>query len=403
MGDGGRGSIGATVRGLFTEGATGGLEDGPLLRRFAAGGEPAERAFAALVERHGPMVYRVCRSILADEHGARDASQATFLVLATKARGLWVKGSLGPWLHGVARRTALCARVAAARRRAIERRAGAQRTEVVAPAATGDELAAALHEEVDRLPSDRRSAVVLCGLEGLTHEQAAHRLGWPVGTVRSRLARGRDQLRDRLIRRGLAPAVGVWAASEAAGMSPVALRAMAGASAGAGTVPGPVAMLSQLALRSMLMSKIKMATVLAAMVGVSALGVGVLARQDGPGQPATRPGGIPPGGGGEFGGGAGGKGFGGRGGAGGFGGRGMFGGGGGGGGGMGGGGFQDEAWRVRMEYDNSCGFRAPQLKDEANRWERAGWEVFQILPMQLDSQNANSSTYVVVVRRPAKG
>ena len=400
MGDGGRGSIGATVRGLFTEGATGGLEDGPLLRRFAAGGEPAERAFAALVERHGPMVYRVCRSILADEHGARDASQATFLVLATKARGLWVKGSLGPWLHGVARRTALCARVAAARRRAIERRAGAQRTEVVAPAATGDELAAALHEEVDRLPSDRRSAVVLCGLEGLTHEQAAHRLGWPVGTVRSRLARGRDQLRDRLIRRGLAPAVGVWAASEAAGMSPVALRAMAGASAGAGTVPGPVAMLSQLALRSMLMLKIKAATMAVAILGASTLGAGALARQ-GFGPPAA--GGAPQeparpiGGRGEVGAGI----SAGRGG-------GIVGPDGKGGGfvdfGPGGGaGLGGEPERARMEYDTSTGVKAGSLKDDANRWERSGWEVFQILPMQLDSQNANSSTYVVVVRRPAKG
>ena len=95
---------------LFNVGAVRELSDGQLLERFATDrGEPAELAFAVLVERHGPMVLRVCRGILADSADADDAFQATFLVLVGKARGLWVRDSLGPWLHQVACRAASCA------------------------------------------------------------------------------------------------------------------------------------------------------------------------------------------------------------------------------------------------------------------------------------------------------
>ncbi len=107
---------------LFHLGAAGPLTDGQLLERFATrSGEGAELAFAALVERHGPLVLRVCRSVLRDEHAAHDAFQATFLVLVNKAGSLWVRDSLAPWLHAVAYRVALCARASAARRRRLER------------------------------------------------------------------------------------------------------------------------------------------------------------------------------------------------------------------------------------------------------------------------------------------
>src|SRR5216110_2119733 len=97
------------------------LTDGQLLERFSTDrGEAGELAFAALVERHGPMVLRVCRGVLADPHDTQDAFQATFLVLVRKARALWVRDSLGPWLHQVAYRTASCARSTAARRRQHE-------------------------------------------------------------------------------------------------------------------------------------------------------------------------------------------------------------------------------------------------------------------------------------------
>src|SRR4051794_18331258 len=119
---------------LFNIGVVGELTDGQLLERFGTGpGEAAELAFAALVERHAAMVLRACRSQLADPHDAQDAFQATFLVLVRKARSLWVRDSLGPWLHDVAWRVARHARSAASRRsrhgrRAAERGTGAGAT-----------------------------------------------------------------------------------------------------------------------------------------------------------------------------------------------------------------------------------------------------------------------------------
>src|SRR5271166_2848084 len=103
---------------LFDVGVCSGLTDSQLLERFATHrGEAAELAFAALIDRHGPMVFRVCRSILRDDHEAMDAFQATFLILVRKRGSLWVRSSLGPWLHRVACRAAGRARADAARRR----------------------------------------------------------------------------------------------------------------------------------------------------------------------------------------------------------------------------------------------------------------------------------------------
>ena len=207
-----RGPSRGLFRTLFDAGAVAGLTDGQLLERFATRrNEGAELAFAALVDRHGPMVLRACRGILRDDHEAMDAFQATFLVLARKGGSLWVRDSLGPWLHRVACHAAGRARSAAARRRAVETRAAA---ESAAARAGGDDerdLASLVHEEVDRLPERYRSTVILCDLEGRTCEEAARHLGCPVGTVGSRLARGRQRLRDRLRRRGLAPGDGLFA------------------------------------------------------------------------------------------------------------------------------------------------------------------------------------------------
>src|SRR5947209_5522531 len=113
-------SVFGQLRTLFNVGAIGDMTDGQLLERFATGGEAAELAFAALVERHGAVVLQTCRSILRDEHEAEDAFQVTFLVLVRKSGSLWVRESLSPWLHQVAYRAARCARSAAARRTAHE-------------------------------------------------------------------------------------------------------------------------------------------------------------------------------------------------------------------------------------------------------------------------------------------
>ncbi len=196
------------LRTLFNVGAVRDLTDGQLLERFASDyGEAAELAFAVLVERHGAMVLRVCRSVLPDVYDAEDAFQATFLVLVKKARGLWVRDSLGPWLHQVAYRTASQGRLAAARRRRHEQQAAAQRVE--SRSVKHDDLAGLVHEEIERLPERFRAPLVLCDLEGSSHEQAARHLGWPIGTIKSRQARGRERLRDRLRRRGVAPNVGL--------------------------------------------------------------------------------------------------------------------------------------------------------------------------------------------------
>ncbi len=149
---------------------------------------------------------RVCRGVLIDPHDTQDAFQATFLVLVKSARTLWVRDSLGPWLHQVAYRTASCARLAAARRRRHERCAAQAAKDVHSE--DGDELGRVLHEEIERLPERFRAPLVLCDLEGRTHEQAARHLGWPIGTVKSRQSRGRERLRQRLIRRGLGSHVG---------------------------------------------------------------------------------------------------------------------------------------------------------------------------------------------------
>jgi HlyD family secretion protein len=192
------------LRTLFHDGTGRDLSDGQLLERFATDlGEPAERAFSALVERHGAMVLRVCRSVLIDTHDAQDAFQATFLVLVRKARGLWVRESLGPWLHQVAYRTALCARSRAARRRRHERNAAGRSEAAVVP--NHEDWKSVLHEEIERLPVRFRAPLVVCDLGGQSQEQAARQLGLPIGTVKSRLSRGRDRLRDRLRQRGLAP------------------------------------------------------------------------------------------------------------------------------------------------------------------------------------------------------
>ena len=111
-------------RQLFSLGAVGQTTDAQLLAQFLARQDAgAEVAFEVLVERHGPIVLRVCRGVLRDEHAAEDAFQATFLVFARKARSIWVKDSLGSWLHGVAQRVASKARSDTMRRRRHERQA----------------------------------------------------------------------------------------------------------------------------------------------------------------------------------------------------------------------------------------------------------------------------------------
>jgi len=149
------------------------------------------------------MVLGVCRQTLADPDDIEDAFQATFLVLVRKAGAIRVEDTLARWLYGVARRIAARARVVAQHRR--WRVVPPPETLESRPASDPDrtELAAVLDEELARLPEKYRLPLVLCYLVGLSNREAAKRLGCPVGTVQSRLSRGREQLRARLQRRGL--------------------------------------------------------------------------------------------------------------------------------------------------------------------------------------------------------
>jgi len=263
----GRRELGSVVDGiktLFDGGATSTLSDGNLLERFLNDrGSVGEAAFAAIVERHGPMVHRVCRGVLRESHDADDAFQATFLILARKAGSIRRNGSVASWLYGVARRVALKARSARTRRAALELSAGAWNMEHQ-PETRDIEFQPEIQEEVDRLPPKYRAAVVLCDLEGLTHEEAAGELRIPVGTVKVRLARARQRLRGRLVRRGLAPVLLAAAGSSRGSacipapllesITQAAMRIAAGEVAGASA---PVAALVKGALRAMMLARLK--------------------------------------------------------------------------------------------------------------------------------------------------
>ena len=273
------------LRGIFEGEATVGLGPAELLRRFAATRD--EAAFSALVDFHGPMVLATCRRVLADGADADDAFQATFLIFARQARAIQDADRLAPWLHSVARRVAFRARSASLRRRAVEAERSGDLA-VLDPPDDARELRAVLDEELSRLPEKYRAPLVLCYLEGLTHDEAAGRLAWPVGTVRSRLAGGRDRLRGRLARRGFAP--GALAVLSPATLPSAAVsRALqaatirlACAGVGSGVATSAAVGLAQGVLTTMFLAKVQtaglVAVALAATLTAGTTGV-VLARQ----------------------------------------------------------------------------------------------------------------------------
>jgi serpin B len=242
--------------------------DGQLLERFAARRD--EVAFEALLERHGPMVWNVCRRVLANPSDADDAFQATFLVLVRKATSIARQGSVGSWLHGVARRVSLDALARAARQRERERKRAAQAPPPEAPAA---EVRAVIDEELGRLPEKYRAPVVLCYLEGKTNDEAALLLGWSRGTVAGRLSRARDLLRGRLARRGLAltptalAAILVEGAAVSAALPPGPSRAVLSFATGKGSASPQAVALAEGATHAMFVNRLKItAALLAALV-----------------------------------------------------------------------------------------------------------------------------------------
>ncbi|HZU36269.1 MAG TPA: sigma-70 family RNA polymerase sigma factor [Gemmataceae bacterium] len=235
--------------------------DGELLRRFAT--DRDEDAFTALLQRHGPLVWGVCRRILQNSADAEDAFQATFLVLARKAGSIHKETALASWLYGVAYRVAMKARGAAARRRNHERRT-AMRADKPTRSDSVLDVEAALDEEVRRLPEKYRAPVILCYLQGKTNEEAARLLGCPKGTVLSRLARARERLRVRLIRRGLVLSTVLASEAAAQGMPPALLLTSTTQAAlavvGSGTLvaaASPAAALATEVLHAMFLDKLK--------------------------------------------------------------------------------------------------------------------------------------------------
>jgi RNA polymerase sigma factor (sigma-70 family) len=256
------------IRHLAGTGDTTELSDRDLVQKFAD--ERDEAAFASLVRRHGPMVLGVCRRVLGNEHDAEDAFQAVFLVLSRKAASLRWKETVGPWLFGVAHRLALRARQQLQSRRKREALAGERRPGDVVAELTVREAQAVLDEEFARLPERERAPLVLCYLQGMTRDEAAERLGCPLGTLKSRLQRARALLQKRLQSRGLAFSAALAtlfltgspaAAIPSAVMTATVRASLAYASGSAsGTLIGPnAAALADWFIRSTLTGKIMVA------------------------------------------------------------------------------------------------------------------------------------------------
>lgn len=243
--------------------------DSVLLRALESGNSDA---LTSLMNRHGPMVLRVCRTVLGDEHGAEDAFQAVFLLLSRQAGKLRRPDRLASWLFGAARNIALRARRAASRRRRHEAQSKPATVRDPGVDLTARELFAALDEELERLPELQRLPLLLCYWQGLTNDQAARRLGWTAGSLRGHLERGRKTLANRLTRRGLAPAALL--------ASPIALIAVprdllasaAALTAANAVVPATVLALTASSGAAKLLSA---ASVAAIALGISLIGIAV--------------------------------------------------------------------------------------------------------------------------------
>jgi RNA polymerase sigma factor (sigma-70 family) len=258
--------------------------DGQLLERYVRGRE--EAAFAALVRRHGPMVWGVCRRALSGHQDAEDAFQATFLVLVRKATSIIPREMVANWLYGVAHQTALKARATAARRRAREKLLPTMPEPAPQADLPRDDLLALLDQELSRLPGKYRAVIVLCDLGGKTRKEAARHFHLPEGTVASRVATARAMLAKRLARRGLAVSGATLAAALApdtasAGLPPTVASATvkaagvfaAGCAAGAvGGLSANAVALADRVLKGLLLDKLKLPAALLAAVAVIAAG-----------------------------------------------------------------------------------------------------------------------------------
>jgi RNA polymerase sigma factor (sigma-70 family) len=265
---------------LLRDGA--GSTDGQLLEAYTS--RQDQVALAALVQRHGPMVWGVCRRVLGNYHDAEDAFQATFLVLVRKAASVTPREMIANWLYGVAHQTALKARATAGTRKGRERKVAEMPEPAAAEPAHWDELLPMLDEELSRLPDNYRAVVVLCDLEGKTRTEAARQLGVPEGTVGGWVARARVMLAERLTRRGVTLSGGALAAIlsqhvASAGVpasvvsNAITVASLFAAGQAAGAVRVEVAALAEGVVKAMSVSKLKTA-VGVLVVAMCLIGVG---------------------------------------------------------------------------------------------------------------------------------
>jgi RNA polymerase sigma factor (sigma-70 family) len=252
--------------------------DADLLERFAE--QRDESAFTSLLLRHGPLVWSVCRRVLVEEQAAEDAFQATFLVLVRKAGSVSKKASVRSWLYGVALRVAVRARQQAGLRRLREQAAPVRCINEEQRETTWQDVRPILDEEIQRLPEKYRLPIILCYLEGQTNDEAARLLNCPRGTIATRLARARERLRSRLIRRGVALSGATLAAlltdNAMSAVIPSLLSAQTAKIAVTGAAPASITTLTEGVLHAMFMTKLKttVAVVLALSV-IGGAGVGV--------------------------------------------------------------------------------------------------------------------------------
>ena len=189
--------------------------------RYAAG-EPVEEAVGAepaqpqlsqwelpsweeIVRAHSARVYRLAYRLTGNQHDAEDLTQEVF-VRVFRSLSSYTPGTFEGWLHRITTNLFLDG----ARRRQRIRFEGlgddvAQRlpgTDLT-PAQVWDErhFDGDIQEALRALPPDYRAAVVLCDIEGFSYEQIAATMGVKLGTVRSRIHRGRAQLRAALAHR----------------------------------------------------------------------------------------------------------------------------------------------------------------------------------------------------------
>jgi RNA polymerase sigma factor (sigma-70 family) len=271
------------------------LTDAQLLESFLSRRD--EAAFAALVQRHGPLVFGTCRRVLGHVQDAEDAFQATFLLLARKAASIIRRELIAGWLYRVAYRTALEARAARARRRTRETQVKhLPECEAVQPEVWHD-LQPLLDQELSELPQRYRVPIVLCDLEGHSRREAARQLKVPEGTLSSRLATARRRLAQRLALRGLALSGGALAAALSrcaasagvpAPLAAVTVQAATGLAAGsaaATVVPAQVAALMEGVAKAMLLTKLRIACALL-LLSLAVAGAALLAHETVAAKPA---------------------------------------------------------------------------------------------------------------------